>query len=359
VNIDRETAQTLKRGVTQLAAPAGALLLSFGFGALLIWLIGRDPAEVYGRFLGETFTSWYGIGQVLFKATPLIFTGFSAAIGFRAGLFNIGADGQLVIGAFLTAWIGATFVGLPPLLLIPLCIIGGMAGGAAWGAIPGYLKARFGSHEVINTIMMNFIAAALVSYLLNNFFSVPATVHTPPIAEGAAIPRLDVFSDAFRGSPVNFSLLLALILAAAVYYLLWKTRLGFELRALGQNHQAARYAGIDIRKRTVLAMTLAGACAGLVGSNFVLGYKHYFELGFSEGTGFIGIAVALLGRNHPLGIVVAALCFGVLEYGGLTVNTIVPKELMNILQASVILFVIVGVKLLQRRATLAADVLER
>ena len=334
----------------QSLGPVLALLLAFFVGGIFIWGIGRDPLEVYEVFFAETLGSPYGIGQVLFKATPLIFTGLSAAIAFRAGLFNIGADGQLAIGALATALIGYAFPTLSPLILVPLCLLAGIAGGALWGYIPGALKARFGAHEVINTIMMNFIAAAIISYLVNNHFGVPATIHTPQISPSAELPRLDRIIDSFRGSPVNVSLFLAMLACGFLYYLLWRTRLGYEIRVLGLSPTAADYAGINVRKRIVLTMTIAGAFAGLVGSNFVLGYKHYFEMGFAEGTGFIGIAVALLGRNHPAGIFLGALFFGVLEYGGLTINTMVPKELVNILQAIVILFVIILSKLFGRWA---------
>ncbi len=321
--------------------PALACVIAFLAGGVFIAAIGKDPLEVYGVFFSQTFGSWYGIGQVMFKATPLIFTGLSAAIGFRAGLFNIGADGQLAVGALATAAIGVFFPALPSWLLVPLCIAGGMGAGAFWGAVPGFLKARFGAHEVINTIMMNFIAAALISYIVNTFFSVPATVHTPPIASGAELPRLDEVSDVFKASPVNFSIVLALLACLFFHFLLTKTTAGYRLRAIGLNSRAAAAAGIDVGRNILGAMSLAGAFAGLVGTNLVLGYKHYYELGFAEGIGFIGIAVALLGRNHPAGIVLSALFFGVLEYGGLTINGLVPKELVNILQAIVILLVII------------------
>ena len=340
--------KTIRRIVIQLVGPLLALVLSFIIGGVFILAVGKDPLDVYVRLFSETLGNSYGIGQVLFKATPLMFTGLSAAIAFQAGLFNIGAEGQLSIGAFCTAIAGFMYPSLPAFILIPLCLFAGVLGGALWGAIPGFLKAKFGAHEVINTIMMNFIAAALISYLVNDVFAVPATIHTPHIAPAAELIRLDFFSDAFHGSPVNISLFLAFLACGFLYYLLWKTRLGYEFRAMGLNQHAAEYGGINIRNRMVLAMAIAGGFAGLVGSNFVLGYKHYFEMGFSDGIGFIGIAVALLGRNHPIGIIVASLFFGILEYGGLTINTIVPKELMNILQAVVIIFVIIFSKVLNR-----------
>lgn len=331
----------LRRFLISSAGPAVALILAFLIGGALILVIGKDPAEVYGRFMSQTLGTWYGIGQVLFKATPLMFTGLSAAIAFRAGLFNIGAEGQLTIGALCTAYIGFALQSLPPFLLVPLSLLAGIGGGMLWGLIPGILKARFGAHEVINTIMMNFIAAAFASYFVSNVFFVPATVHTPQIGASAVLSRLDYWFEAMRGAPVNISLFLALAACILVHLFLQRTRAGYELRALGLNPFAAEYGGVNIRRRAAFTLAIAGGLAGLVGSNFVLGYKHYFELGFSEGTGFIGIAVALLARNHPIGIILTSLFFGILEYGSLTINTLVPKELANILQAIVILCIIV------------------
>lgn len=341
----------LTRIARQLPGPLLALVLSFLVGALFIAIIGRDPLAVYQRFFTETLGTSYGWGQVLFKATPLMFTGLSAAIGFRAGLFNIGAEGQLTIGALLTAIVGYSLPGLPSLLLVPLALLAGIGGGALWGAIPGVLKARWGAHEVINTIMMNFIAAGLASYLVLNVFAVPATVHTPAIAGSAEILRLDSIIPALHGAPVNLSLFIALAACVLAAYVLQRTRLGYELRAIGMNSSAAEYGRVNVGRRIVTAMAIAGGCSGLVGANFVLGYKHYFELGFSEGIGFIGIAVALLARNNPIAITVTALFFGFLEYGSLTINTLVPKELSNILQGIVIIILIVVTRVLNRWTT--------
>lgn len=337
--------------VSEFLVPFAAVILSFIVGAVFILIIGADPIVVYGKLLSETLGSTYGIGQVLFKATPLIFTGLSVALCFRAGLFNIGAEGQLQIGTFLTALAGFALPDLPRAISIPVCLLAGMLGGAVWGFIPGILKAKFGAHEVINTIMMNFIALALVGYLVSNVYNVPATMHTPEIAESARISRLDVLLGEFQGSPVNLSLFIALLACLFVFYLLWKTRYGYELRAVGYNPKAAEYGGINVQRTVVFAMTVGGALSGLVGSNFVLGYKHYYETGFSSGLGFIGIAVALLGKNHPVGIILAAVLFGILDYGGLVINTMVPKELVNILQGIVIIFVVVSSKVFRNWLT--------
>ena len=238
--------------------------------------------------------------------------------------------------------------GVPPFLEIPLLILAGMVGGGVWGFIPGYLKAKTGAHEVINTIMLNFVAAALVSFFVTNLFNVPATVHTPSIATTGRIPRFDRIFPGFEGSPVNFSIVIALLAAVFLWYYIDKTRYGYELRVVGLNSKAAEYGGISVSKNIILSMTIGGAIAGLVGTNYVMGYKYYFEEGFSTGTGFMGIAVALLGNNNPFGVILAALLFGMLEYGGLVINTMVPKELVSILQAIVIIFVISSNKIFRK-----------
>ncbi len=284
---------------------------------------------------------------MLFKATPLIFTGLSVAFAFKGGLFNIGAEGQLSIGAFCTAWVAFTFIYLPWPVLIAFSVLAGFIGGAFWGAIAGCLKARFGSHEVINTIMLNFIALALVNYFVNAVFNVPATVHTPEISASAYLPRFDSFTGMFKGSPFNLSFLVAIAACIIIYYVMWKTPFGYEINTLGSNQNAARYARMNIRRLIISTMALSGGFAGLAGTNFVLGYKHYFELGFSDGAGYIGIAVALIARNNPFAVILVAIFFGILEYGGLTINTIVPKEIVTMLQAIVIIFVIIISQLTQ------------
>jgi general nucleoside transport system permease protein len=331
------------------AGPVTAIIFSLIFGAIFIRVIGKNPFEVYSLLFSGTLGSSYGIGQVLFKATPLILTGLSVAFAFKAGLFNIGAEGQLLIGAFATAWVGFTFLSLPAVILLPLSIIAGIIGGAFWGGIAGYLKARFGSHEVINTIMLNFIAAALLSYLVNEVYNVEATVHTPEISPAAQIARFDSFLNLFKGSPFNLSFVIALIACALFYFIFRKTTLGYEITTLGFNKNAAEYAKMNVKRLTILSMMISGGFAGLVGTNYVSGYKHYLELGFSEGAGYIGIAVALIAKNNPSGIILVSIFFGILEYGGLTVNTIVPKELVTILQAIVIFFVIIISKVLEKK----------
>ncbi len=335
-----------------MAGPLVSILLALVIGGILIALIGEDPFAVYVKLFSDTLGNTYGIGQVLFKATPLILTGLSVAFAFRAGLFNIGAEGQMTVGAFASAWAGFTFVSLPWIILIPLCVMAGFLAGAFWAGIAGYLKARFGSHEVINTIMLNFIALAVVSYLVNNVYMVPATIHTPEISPNAVLLRFDLISGFFKGSPFNLSFVIAILMCFVMYYILTKTPFGYRIKTLGYNANAAEYAKMNVKKLTLLAMLIAGGFAGLGGLNFVNGYKHYFELGFSENAGYVGIAVALIGRNNPFAIIIVAIFFGILEYGGLTVNTLVPKEIVTILQGIIILLIITFTKVLDKRTRL-------
>jgi len=342
-----------RAALLEATSPLLALAIAFAAGAVFVAAIGEHPLEIYGLMLRETLGTGYGLGQTLFKATPLIFTGLAVALGFRSGLFNIGAEGQLYLGGFAAGLVGAAWPLGPMPLLLPLSLAAAAAAGAAWGAIPGALKARFGAHEVINTIMMNFIAFAIVSFIGRGLFE-PATVRTAEIGAGAQLARLSTIVPALKGAPVNLALVLALLAAAAVQVLLFRTRFGYELRAVGLNAPAAEYGGVRLGRAQVAAMAISGALAGLGGTNFVLGYKHFFELGFPGGVGFLGIAVALVGRNQPLGVVLAALVFGALSHGGLAINQRVPKELVDILEAIVILSAI-GVQTVVQRIARRLD----
>ena len=323
-------------------APPLAVVAALACGAVLVALLGRNPFEVYAVLVQETFGSWYGFGQVLFKATTLAGTGLAVAVAFRAGLFNIGAEGQMYLGGLAGA---AVALALPAALPAPFAalavVVTAAAAGAAWGAVPGVLRARLGVHEVINTIMMNFVAFALGSWILVRHLAQYETLHTASIPVSARLARLELAAPMLRGAPVNASLFLEIAACIAAALLLWRTRWGFELRALGLSENAARSAGIPVRRRLVEAMALSGALAGMAASNFVQGYKYYFEDGFTAEAGFRGIAVALLARNHPLAVVPAALLFGALDRGGFVLGRLVPKEFVDILQALVLLFVIV------------------
>ena len=325
--------------------PVVAVLAAFLVGAILILVIGDNPIETYRLLLGSALWWPDGIGYTLFLATPLIFTGLAVAVAFRAGLLNIGAEGQLYVAAFAATWVGITAAALPPLLLVPLCMAAAIVGGAFWATIPGILKARFGSHEVINTIMLNFIAVGLLGYFTQYHYRVPGDpiMQTATIGPNAFLPRLGRFIPGLpERIPVNVTFLLALVACALVYVLLWRTKWGYELRATGSNPAAAEYGGISVRKQIVVAMAISGALAGCVGINEVLGYRHRYYDNFSDNYGFTGIAVALLGRNHPVGVLFAALLFAVLTRGGIPVDAFtahVTKDIVQILQATIILFV--------------------
>lgn len=331
------------------ASPIAAVLLALAAGAVLIAATGEDPLGIYALLFRECFGTGYGLGQTLFKATPLVFTGLAVALGFRAGLFNIGAEGQLYLGGFAAAIVATWLPSAPALLALPAALAAAALAGALWGGLPGVLKARFGAHEVINTIMLNFIAFALVAFAGRWVFQ-PATVRTAEIPAAAVLSRLDHWFPALRGAPANLAIAIAIAVAAGVFLLLFRTRLGYEMRAVGLNPAAAEYGGIGIGRTQTLSMMLSGAIAGLGGVNFVLGYKHFFELGFSAGAGFLGIAVALIGRNHPLGVLIAAVFFGALSHGGLVIHQRVPRELVEILTALVILFAISAHAVFERAA---------
>lgn len=345
--------------------PVLAVIAAFVVGGIIVLLMGDNPLTTYYHMVGNSFGSLNDIGYTLFIATPLIFTGLAVAVAFRCGLLNIGAEGQLYVAAFATAWVGIKFGGamvtifgteenwswtsLPSILLIIACVATAITAGAAWGAIPGILKAKFGSHEVINTIMLNFIAVGLISYLTQNFYKAAGDpiMQTAPIAEQAHLARaatlLNPVGIGFpQRIPLNLAFLLALLMCFLVWVFLWRTKWGYEIRAVGSNPAAAEYGGINVKKQIVLAMAISGALAGMVGINEVLGYRYRYYHDFSPGYGFTGIAVALLGRNHPVGVALAAILFGALIRGGLFVDIFtdkVSKDLVQVLQAIIILFV--------------------
>lgn len=332
-----------------LSAPGAALSATWksiatAYGALFQGSIG-SPSELYqgirtylasgdSELLVKTL---WPITESLVASTPYILAGLAVALGFRCGLFNIGAEGQFFIGALCSAWVGYTFTGIPWFIHLPLALLAGAAGGAFWGAIPGYLKAVTGAHEVVNTIMMNWIAFRFSDWLLNGPMKAPGyRPITPQIEASAALPR--IFPPPLR---FHAGFFVALAVAALVYWLLFKTTIGFEIRAVGANPDAARYAGINITWNFVLAMILSGALAGLAGATQVLGTDHWVGQGFSAGYGFDAIALALLGKSHPLGVVLAALLFGTLRSGATRMQSMagIPIDIISIIQGLVIIFV--------------------
>ena len=327
--------------------PLISLALAAGLSALVILAIGEDPIAAVKLMVDGALGSSYGWGYTLYYATNFMFTGLAVAVAAHAGLFNIGGEGQAMLGGLGVAVI-CLFIPWPhwTLALLFACLGAGLFG-AAWAAIPAYLQAKRGSHIVITTIMFNFIAAAVLNYVLVNVLK-PAssmdpasarfsdTVHLPSLHELLA-PLGIAFS---KSAPANVSLLVAIAACLAVWLLIWRTSLGFEIRSFGKSEAGARYAGISPVKITIIAMMISGALAGMMAINNVMGEAERLVLNATEGAGFIGIAVALMGRNHPFGVFLAAILFGFLYQGGaeLALWTKIPRELIVVIQALVILF---------------------
>lgn len=329
----------------RLFPPVLALCAAFLLGGVLILFFGESPFEVYGLLWRSVFGSLDDFGYVLFNATPLIFTGLAVTLGFKGGLFNIGCEGQLYLAGFAAAWVGFHLTWGGGWIIIPACFAAAILAGGVWGAIPGFLKARYGVHEVINTIMLNFIAIALTNYLVTEVYQAPGQMspHTPLIHETARLPRMATLTSAFLPSnPLNVTLFIALGLVGLTQFLLTRTKWGYEIRFVGNAPEVATYGGIDVPRVTVGTMALSGAVAGFAGVWEVMGYRYRFLDNFSPGFGFTGIAVALLGRNHPYGILFAAFLFGALSKGALDIEilTNVPRELFLIIQAVLILLLV-------------------
>jgi general nucleoside transport system permease protein len=340
--------RTLPRWVEIGAIPIVNVAIAFFIAGLIVKSIGASPFEALWILVYGAFGSPESIGYTLYYATNFIFTGLAVALAFHAGLFNIGGEGQAYIGGLGVGLVMLAFDRfLPAPLLILFAIIAAAAFGAAWAAIPAYLQAYRGSHIVITTIMFNFIASALMVYLLVNVLIAPGSM-TPETREFAAAGRLPMVHDMLAAagittgrSPLNAAIFLAIASCVFVWVFLWHTPWGFELRATGHNAQAAAYAGIKLRRVTLLAMCLSGALAGFVGINEIAGVHHRVILNFTAGYGFGGIAVALMGRNHPFGVVLASLLFGALYQGGAELAFEIPaitKETVVVIQGLVILF---------------------
>ena len=317
-------------------------LVALVVGDVLILGVGQSPAEVYRLLLEGTWGNPYGFAQVLYKATTLTFTGLAVALALRAGLFNIGAEAQLALGGFAASVVGLALpIGTPAFIAIMACIVAAAMGGAVGGAVPGALNAWFGANEVITTILLNFVVLFFLNWVVTAHLHVAETVHTPAFTNGT-VPRLSAVIPAFRGSAANATVLLAIAAAIVTGWFVFRTRYGYELRAVGLSPDAAEAAGIVLPRVRVATFALAGALAGMGGTNFVLGYKHYYEDGFTGGAGLIGIAVALAGRAHPIGIMLAALAFATLSQGGLAIHALVPKQMADILQGVVILAIAIA-----------------
>lgn len=344
----------------QIATPLLAIFFGMLIASIIILAIGRDPFEVYGVMVRFSLTRADSLFSILFKTTPLIFAGLAVALSFRVNLFNIGVEGQYYIGAFCAALVGFAVKGLPAWVHLPLALLAAALGAMLWALLPIMLKLRRGAHEVITTIMMNYIAAALLLYFINDVFRDPAQagtprVRTPEVAASARIPSMGpLFARlGLTGAAVeklNVLLVLGIVLAVILVYLLSRTRFGFEVRAVAANPEAAEAAGIPIARIQFWMFLLSAGVAGFIGLNDILGFFGYLDIDFPKGLGFLGISVALLAKNNPLGVILAALLFGFLDRGAAGVQFFarVPKEIIVILQAIIILAIVVAYELLTR-----------
>jgi general nucleoside transport system permease protein len=316
-------------------------IVADSYGALFAGSLGSPVQMVSALQGGDALAirrAFNPFLESLVASTPYIFAGLAVALGFRSGLFNIGVEGQLFLGAIFSTFVGYSLIGFPSVIHIPLALLAGALGGALWGFIPGWLKAKTGGHEVINTIMMNYIAFRLSEWLLTGPMKRPDSFNpvSPSIEDSAKLFRF--FENPIR---FHFGFFIALGTAWVVYWFLFKTKWGFNFRSVGANPHAARYAGMNITVTTVLAMSISGALAGLAGANEVLGVNHNLAMAFSSGYGFDSIALALLGKSHPLGVVLAALLFGTLRNGAtkMMVVTGIPIDIISVLQAVILAFI--------------------
>ncbi len=319
-----------------MVVPVTSVIVALVIGAVIIAVSGASPLVAYGALFEGGLGSGRAIGRTLEKATPLIFGGLAVSLAFKCGLFNIGAQGQLLLGAVFAAFIGFSLQGLPAAVHVPLALLAGALMGAVWAAIAGALKAFTGAHEVITTIMLNFVAFNLTDWLANGPWKdrSPGNIvaRTPPVAPEARLPDV-------AGVPMG--IILAVLAAVVVWWLIWRTTIGFELRTVGQNASAAKYAGISVRRMTVLAMVVSGFLAGLGGAVETLGVVGRFQPGFNVGLGFQAITIALLARTNPIAVIPASLLIGVMQAGAsrMQFSSGVASEIVDVIQAIILFFV--------------------
>lgn len=338
----------LPRWADLILLPAVCLLVALMAAAGVVALVGQDPVEVITVLIHGAFGTPRGLSYTLYYATTFIFTGLAVAVAFHGGLFNIGGEGQAILGGLGTGLVALWFSAfLPAWIMLPLMLVSGALFGMAWAVVPAYLQAYRGSHVVITTIMFNFIASSLLVYLLVNHLRPPGvmSVESEPFSESAKLPSmqhaLGWLGVEWPASPLNISLFLALLAALGVYLFLWRTRAGYHLRSVGSSPSAAEYAGVQSKHQIVIAMAISGALAGMVGMNEIAGVNGKLLLEFVSGAGFTGIAVALMGRNHPLGIIFASVLFGALFQGGAEVAFEVrgfSRDMVIMLQGFIVLF---------------------
>ena len=334
----------LRSALDAILIPFLAIVTAIVLGGIIIAVVRGNPILAYAGLIQGSFGSAKALSETAVWATPYIMGGLGVALAFKGGLFNIGAEGQLAVGATVSALVGYALpewlgTNIPLIIHLPLAIIVGMIAGGLWASIAGFLKAYTGGHEVINTIMLNYIALNTISFLLNGPMKDrdPNNViaRTPLIAESARIPAI------FEGLRVHWGFIFALLVAWFIWWLLNKTTVGFEIRTVGANPDAAKYAGINVKRTIILTMLLSGMLTGLAGTIEVTGLNYRHELGFSVGYGFDAIAIALLGKSHPLGVVLAAILFAAMRNGATRMQflTQMPIDLISMLQALILLFV--------------------
>ncbi len=318
-----------------------SILLGLLVGAIVLVISGNSPIRAYGAMIEGIFGKPKYIAWTIIKATPYILTGLSIAFAFKTGLFNIGAEGQFIIGALVATLVGYS-VQLPAIIHIPLTIIlAGLAGGL-WGSIAGFLKSKFGINEVIATIMLNWIAFYLSNFMVSNsFISVENSEASVNIQESASIGIDWLKGLVGPATSVNWGIIISIILVFVIWFVLTKTTLGFELRAVGHNKDAAEYAGIDVGKSILKSMAIAGLLAGVAGAIQVMGVTHNITvLAAQEGYGFDGIAVALIANSNPIGVIFSGLLFGAFKYGGIKMQSVgAPSEVINIVIGSIVFFI--------------------
>jgi ABC-type uncharacterized transport system permease subunit len=333
----------LPRWADIVLLPLINLTLAFVVSGIVVFAIGQNPLAALEAIVVGAFGNGYNFGYTLYYSTNFIFTGLAVAVAAHAGLFNIGGNGQAYIAGLGVIVVALAMEALHWWLTFPVAIVAAAIVGGFWAFIPGWLQAKRGSHVVITTIMFNFIAAAIMVYMVVNVLK-PAGILAPEsamIAPEGRMPKLGAFIPWFKNTDVNFTLLFALVCLVGVYILIWHTRFGFAMRALGHNPTASRYAGMSNSRIIMIVMTLSGALAGMVAVNQVVGVQYRLVLDYVADAGFVGIAVALMGRNHPVGILLAALLFGALYQGGNELQYVIPglsKEMVVVIQALVILF---------------------
>ncbi|MBL4599932.1 MAG: ABC transporter permease [Rhizobiaceae bacterium] len=324
------------------------LTIAFAVAGLVVLLVGENPFEAAYLLVRGAFGFGEGIGFTLFYATNFIFTGLAVAVAIHCGLFNIGCEGQAYIGGLGVAFACLAFDAyLPWYVIFPMAVIGAAIFGAAWAFIPAWLQATRGSHVVITTIMFNFISSAVMVYLLVEVLKPAASMapETRTFTDAGRLPKLDwlmeMFGSSLGGAPFNISFFVALVACYLVWLLIWRTKLGYELRTMGTNPEAAIYAGIPQTRTIVIAMLISGGLAGMMALNPIMGDQARLNIDFPAGAGFVGIAVALMGRNHPVGIIFAAILFGMLYQGGAELSFDMPsisRDMIVVIQGLVILF---------------------